>query len=201
MIQNSCGIVNFAENINPEDALSKLRNKLPQVEKRSAKEVDANKAFDAAIQSALGAWRMKAKDMNSLLKTPDGIQFTSEELDLAGWIHEYAVQTKQSFKSALEQIFNYMKRYPKSLEKYTGGDANFAESCNSCVSFSAPQGWAVDSQQMETLRRARVYQAGNPGCEFLKAVAQVENPPSETQSRIEFLTAENARMRAAMATR
>jgi len=83
-IQNSGGIVNFMEAITTEGALGKLRNKLPQVEKRSAKELDANKALDAAIQSALGKWRAKAKDMNSLLKTPDNIQFTWEELDLAG---------------------------------------------------------------------------------------------------------------------
>lgn len=199
--QSSDGIVSFVEAFTTEGALSKLRNKLPQVEKRSVSEIDANKMLDSAIQSALGDWRGKAKDMNSLLKTPDNIQFTWEELDLAGWIQEYATQASLSFKLAMEQIFDYMKRYPKSLERYTGGDANFAESCDSSVSFAAPRGWTAAPQQMEVFRRARVYQAGNPGCEFSKAVALMAQPSSENQSRIEFLKADNERMRAALARR
>lgn len=199
--QDSNGIVSFVEDINTEGVLSKLRNKLPQIEKRSASKIDADKTLEAAIQSALGEWRAKAKDTNSLLKTPDNIQFTREELDLAGWIHEYAAQDKLSFKLAMEQIFSYLKRYPKSLERYTGGNANFAESCDGSVSFAAPRGWTPAPQQMEVFRRARVYQAGNLGCEFSKAVALMAQPSSENQSRIEYLTADNARMRAALARR
>ena len=170
------GIVSFVEGVPSGDPLSKLEKKLPQVGKRSQSELSANNKLDAAIQDALFTWRKQAKNMHSLLKIPGNMEFTTEELDLAGWIHEYSEQTKLGFKLAMQQVFDYLKRHPKALANYTNGEANFAEFADGSVSLAVPAGYKVNPQRMEVFRRARVYQAGNPGCEFTKAVMMAELP-------------------------
>lgn len=158
-----------------DEALSRLRRKLPLVEKRRPNEMASIQKLDAAITNALGTWRGSTigTGMLSLLKTPADMVFTHGELDLAGWVNAYAEQANLSFKSALEQIFEYLRRNPKVLEHYTNGDANFAESADGVSSFTLPYGWNVDQQVMETFRRARVYQAGHPACDLLGAVVAV----------------------------
>ncbi|MDH4235431.1 MAG: hypothetical protein OEV15_09905 [Gallionella sp.] len=158
-----------------EEILSRLKMKLPLAEKRSPSEMASTQKLDAAISDALGTWRGSTigKDMLSLLKTPADMVFTHGELDLAGWVNTYAEQANLSFKSALEQIFEYLKRHPKALEHYTNGDANFAESADGVSGFTLPFGWNVDQQVMKTFRRARVYQAAHPACDLLGAVVVV----------------------------
>lgn len=161
------GIVEFVE------PFASLRKRLPLVEKRSAAENDANHKLDSAIQEALWSWRLKGKDGHAMLKTPENVVLTQEEFDLAGWIHEYATMSGMSFTSAMEKMFDYLKRYPEILEKYTSGRADFAESGSGNISFAAPSGWHVDGQGMALFRRARIYQAGHPGCDFGSAVTAV----------------------------
>ncbi len=169
--QRNSQTVSDSRALNTESAISQLREKIPLVEKRSPNEIDANQKIDAAIQNAVGTWRTKGKDRFNELKTPINTEFTSEELDLAGLIHEYAGQAGLPFKTAMDQIFNFLKRNPKSLENYTNGEVNFAESAGAGASFAVPRGWGVDPQRMEVFRRARVYQAGHPDCEFAEAVS------------------------------
>ena len=157
-----------------EDALSVLRKKLPLVGRPAPKDISTNQKLDIAIQAALGIWRVKAmKGVPKVLDIPADMTFTHGELDLAGWTHEYAVQADLPFKVALEQIFEYLKRHPKSLETYTNGDANFAESAEGVGGYSLPFGWNVDPQVMKTFRHARVYQAGHPDCDLVHAVIAV----------------------------
>ncbi|OIR16797.1 hypothetical protein GALL_26170 [mine drainage metagenome] len=170
------GFVTFAEGYGPNDPLSKLEKKLPQVEKRIPRELAASEKIDAAIQDALLTWRQQAKNMHSLLKIPATMEFTTEELDLAGWIHEYAAQAGLDFKLAMRQVFDYLKRHPKALANYTNGEASFAEFADSGVSLAVPAGYEVNPQRMELFRRARVYQAGHPGCEFTNAVRMADLP-------------------------
>ncbi|MEO8343983.1 MAG: hypothetical protein ABI536_09175 [Gallionella sp.] len=161
------GIVEFVE------PFANLRKRLPLVEKRSAAENNAHHKLDSAIEDALWAWRTKEIDGHALLKTPENVVLTVEEFDLAGWIHEYATMSGMSFTSAMEKMFDYLKRYPKTLEKYTSGSADFAESGSGGISFAVPRGWHVDGQGMALFRRARIYQAGHPSCDFGSAVTAV----------------------------
>lgn len=160
--------------MNTEDALSGLRKKLPLVGRSVPKDTSASQKTDTAIQNALGIWRGNALNgMHKVLDIPVDTTFTHGELDLAGWTHEYAVQANLPFKLALEQIFEYLKRNPKSLENYTNGDANFAESAEGVGGCSFPFGWNVDPQVMKTFRHARIYQAGYPDCDLVHAVIAV----------------------------
>lgn len=179
------GIVSFVENIDTEGALSQFRKKLPQIERRNPDEINANQKIDTAIGNALLAWRGRwLAGLKFVLKTPANTEFTADELDLAGWIHEYAEQEKIKFSLAMEQIFDFLKRHPEALERYTKGNADFAESSDGVVSFSMPRGWSVAPHKMSELRRSRIYQAGNPGCDFAEAVTMVEfsEPQHETAS-------------------
>jgi hypothetical protein len=120
------------------------------------------------------AWQDNGKDTNQVLRTPDNMEFTIDELDLAGWIHEYADRVGTSFSNAMEKVFDYLKRNPKLLEHYTNGDANFAESASGSVSAVIPKGFSVDPQTMEVFRRARVYQAGHSGCDIVHAISMLK---------------------------
>lgn len=188
------GIVNFTSQVTSEAALSNLRSKLPLVEKRTATAINSSLAIDKDIENAVWLWR--GKDATALFKTPAGTDFTWEELDLAGIIHEYSALSKLPFRTALENTFEWLKRHPKALEKFTNGDANFAESPDGVSGFALPSGWKADPQAMDTLRRARVYQAGNPTCDLARAVIEVGNGDAWVRSRIAALTTENARLRA-----
>lgn len=205
------GIVSFVENIDTEGALSQLRKQLPQIEKRNSAEINANQKLDSAIGNALLVWRGSSiAGLHVLLKTPKNTEFTADELDLAGWINEYADQEKIKFSLAMEQIFDFLKRNPEALERYTKGNADFAESSDGVVSFSVPRGWSVAPHKMSELRRSRIYQAGNPGCDFAEAVtmsgvgSKLEShtalPLDDKElARIAFLKADNARMKALLA--
>ncbi|HEY4697092.1 MAG: hypothetical protein A3J49_03320 [Gallionellales bacterium RIFCSPHIGHO2_02_FULL_57_16] len=193
------GIVGFASPKTNEAAVSSLRAKLPLVEKRTATEINSSLAIDRDIENAVLSWR--GKDANALFKTPAGTDFTWEELDLAGIIHEYSTLSKLPFRTALENTFEWLKRHPKAMERYTNGDANFAESPDGVSGFALPSGWKADPQAMDTFRRARVFQAGNPACDLAHAVIEVGNGDAWVRSRIATLTAENARMRAESAKR
>ena len=185
--------------MNNEDVFSKLRNKLPQVAMRSLSEMAAIQKQDTAIQCALLTWRGKAVNgMHRLLKTPTDTEFTHDELDLAGWVNEYASQANISFASALDQLFEFLKRYPKSLERYTNGEANFAESTNGVSGLNLPYGWNSNPQLTESFRRARVYQAGHPGCDLVGAVIEVDKPEAEVRAQIKKLEIENAQLRAGL---
>lgn len=186
-----------------EDAFSKYRSKLPLIEKRSPSEVSAIQKLDAGIADAHVTWNVSCigKDTRMHLKIPSDMEFTNAELNLAGWVNTYADQAQLSFGTALERIFEYLKRHPKTLEEYTNGDANFAESAEGISSVSLPYGWNVDQKAMETFRRARVYQAGNPARDLVHAVIEVSKGDAEVRARIAALEIENAHMRAAKRTR
>jgi hypothetical protein len=164
----------FAESISTDTKLSKLEKKLPLVEKRDPRELAEILNLDTSIEKALFAWRLEAVDgMSRLLITPNNTEFTPAELDLAGWIHTYSDQANLSFKSALAQIFEYLRRYPKALDNYTYGDADSSEFAESVSGFSLPFGWNADPKIMENFRRARVFQAGSNGCDLVTAVIAV----------------------------
>jgi len=187
-------IMEFASPITNEAAVSNLRSRLPLVEKRTATEISRSLAIDKDIESAVLSWR--GKDANEFLKAPVGTDFTWEELDLAGIIHEYSTLSKLPFNTAMENVFDWLKRHPKVMERYTNGEANFAETTAGSVSFAAPCGYSVDGSKMEVFRRARIYQAGHPGCDFAHAAIEVGEGDAWVRSRIATLEAENAQMRA-----
>jgi hypothetical protein len=146
-----------------------LGNKLQQVIKRSPDEISSIKAMDDAIHAAFLSAAGKVKDMRILLKIPEGIDFTDDELQLAGWIIEYAEKSEVTFTVAMERVFAYLKRYPKVMAHYTNGNANFAEGSSGSVNFAAPRGWSIDPERMAQYQKLRVYQAGNNGCSFIEA--------------------------------
>lgn len=173
------GEINFAEAAKPMSA-AEGRARIAALKKENAQmrmaqhtrqsQVDSRIKLDADIKEALFSWHRQAKNMHSLSNTPESFSFTNEELALAGWIREYAAQKKLTFKSALDQIFDYLKRYPKALENATNDYASFAESANGGAGLVVPRGCSVDPKRMESFRRVRVYQAGHPGCEFSEAI-------------------------------
>lgn len=161
------GIVTFAEPIGSAGGLGK---KLQQVTKRSPDEISSIKTMDDEIHAAFLSAGGEVKDMRTLLKIPEGMDFTDDELQLAGWIIEYAEQSKISFKVAMERVFDYLKRNPKIMAYLTNGNANFAEGNSGSVNFAVPRGWSIDPERMAQYRQLRVYQAGNPGLSFSEAV-------------------------------
>jgi len=150
------------------DSLSQIGDKARQLQKRTAGEIKSARAVDEKVKQALLDWR--GKNPHQHFKIPEGTDFTSEELDLAGLIHTYADMYKMPFNKAINDIFDWLKRNPRVMQRYTGGDESFAESTGGSVNFSVPSGYSVDGATMEVFRRARIYQAGHPGCEFIYAV-------------------------------
>lgn len=170
------GIVEFQSPItSQQSAITGLNEKILRVEKRSPSELAAIEREDIYIRNALFNWRESSVnyDMQALLKTPDDVALSPAELDLAGWVRTYAEQLNIPFKTALDRIFEYLKRNPKSLEWYTKGDVNFAESDVGLSGFNLPHGWNSDPSMIKTLRMARVYQAFNPECDLVGAVIEV----------------------------
>lgn len=164
------GIVTFAEPIRPtKSTAGGLGKKIQQVTKRSPDEISNLNAMDDAIHAAFLSWGVNVKDWRTLLKIPDGMDFTDDELQLAGWIIEYAEKSGIAFKVAMERVFAYLKRNPKVMAYYTNGNANFAESTSGSVNFAAPRGWSIDPERMAQYRKLRVYQAGNKACSFSEA--------------------------------
>ncbi|RTL55624.1 MAG: hypothetical protein EKK46_06320 [Rhodocyclaceae bacterium] len=148
--------------------LDALATKLPQVSPRTPAEIEFTRKRDWDISAAFGPARGAGQNN---LKIPDGVVFTPEELELAAWIVEYAKRSSISFKDAMAQIFEYLKRNPDYLSKYTKANVDFAEVSSRTVSghqggFDYPQG------SLEYLRKLRICQAGT-GCDYIEAVRTV----------------------------
>lgn len=161
----SSGVVEFATPV------EQLLQKLPLVSERDPEAIRAIERKDEQIKNALWSWAPKRQSANKFLKTPEGVELTRGQLDLAGWIMEYSKLAKLPFKAAMIDVFEYLQRgrRPELLAEIAGGDVDFAEAASAFES-KTTQFAEHHPDTARYLLRYRVYQAAHPGCSFYEAV-------------------------------
>ena len=134
--------------------LHALRNKLSNVKQASPQGMAQQEARDKKIVDAHIRWKTRGDGYQSL-KIPNGMVLSEEEKELAGWVLEYAKTHNLTFKQAIADIFEHLKRNPKALDRYTGSSSSvsYSESLGELRFAESPEGKGWDLG-----RKAKIYQ-------------------------------------------
>jgi len=143
-------------------------------EELARKEAAVARAERETRHAAHVAFAEKLADEGKLL--PAFVQKVAGALDaLAEQPAEasFAEGSETKTASALDIIKDVLSGAPKIVAFGEHGVERRAAATDGAASFAAPSGFSVDAEGLETLERARAYQAKNPNVSFVDAVKAV----------------------------